>query len=334
MVDAKVYPQLARLDEQGDAISTVHDFFDWLDQQGLELCRVERGTGHDRYLPHIEDRDATIYRFVGIDPQAIERERRALLAAHTLREYPARLGQLSPNAGVDSDRAAFDTGPLRHVANNIEAGFGGSFTLTEVRIIRAAAEFIEGNAGVRVDRGQHSMDPQRAREIAAGSPVASHERGVKTPVGISREAWLKACGDYCAPDGTCSCAKFADDPAKCERRKEMEAAYGVDSTRPTLAHLDDEAERIADAYAKDDNVVNTEKAIKRLIRHALGVQPTLKLVGFADRQQLAELSFINGMSVWCDGPTMYHPEPGIDVDAPPHLVAIYTTDGVQEGLKR
>lgn len=42
-----------------------------------------------------------------------------------------------------------------------------------------------------------------------------------------REVWLRACGAFCAPDGTCSCAKFADDPTKCERKKEMERAYGV-----------------------------------------------------------------------------------------------------------
>lgn len=59
--------------------------------------------------------------------------------------------------------------------------------------------------------------------------------------------------------------------------------------------------------------------------------PGLKLVGFADRQQLAELSFINGMSVWCDGPTMYRPEPGVDVDAPPHLVAIYVAGVAEPG---
>lgn len=42
-----------------------------------------------------------------------------------------------------------------------------------------------------------------------------------------RESWLRACGDFCAADGTCSCAKFADDPTKCERRKEWERTYGV-----------------------------------------------------------------------------------------------------------
>jgi hypothetical protein len=96
MVDENVYPQLAKLEERSPDIAVVRDFFEWLDEQGLDLCRVERGPGHDRYLPVFETRDATLYRFAGIDPIAIENERRALLASMP-RGVPTSAGKINPS---------------------------------------------------------------------------------------------------------------------------------------------------------------------------------------------------------------------------------------------
>ena len=39
---------------------------------------------------------------------------------------------------------------------------------------------------------------------------------------------------YCAPDGTCSCQKFADDPATCARRLEAAAPLASGEAAPDL----------------------------------------------------------------------------------------------------
>lgn len=58
------------------------EFLDWLNSQGYILCRpVEGECPPVPYLPAAESVEAILARYLGVDLEAAERERRALLEA-------------------------------------------------------------------------------------------------------------------------------------------------------------------------------------------------------------------------------------------------------------
>lgn len=82
MIDRATYPNLARLDDVHAEKLVVADFLEWLDGERIGLASVIRGDGHDRWAPITEGHESLAARYLGLDLNAIERERRAMLAAH------------------------------------------------------------------------------------------------------------------------------------------------------------------------------------------------------------------------------------------------------------
>jgi hypothetical protein len=83
MIDANKYPQLAKMEEAQTASQAIGEFLDWLSEQRIDLCSVIPGTGHDRWAPITDGAEKLLARYFDIDLNAVERERRAVLANHS-----------------------------------------------------------------------------------------------------------------------------------------------------------------------------------------------------------------------------------------------------------
>jgi hypothetical protein len=78
------YPECERLAALQVRRDAVIDFLEWLDTETIALSQVDTTTpGLPRcwHLPIIESRNALLMRHFGIDCVALEKERRAMLAA-------------------------------------------------------------------------------------------------------------------------------------------------------------------------------------------------------------------------------------------------------------
>jgi len=80
-IDATTSPQLARMEEVQDESQMVYNFIEWLGQHGMAICTTEDGLRGTRFFPVMESAEALLARYFGIDLNAVERERRAVLAA-------------------------------------------------------------------------------------------------------------------------------------------------------------------------------------------------------------------------------------------------------------
>jgi len=75
-------PTLDKILELREQSQIVGEFLDWLGEQGIHLGRYPTrsdGSSSDFMLPIFEGHDALLHRFFGIDPEAEESERRAVL---------------------------------------------------------------------------------------------------------------------------------------------------------------------------------------------------------------------------------------------------------------
>lgn len=73
------YPEhfkLARVQEQSQACG---EFLEWLNQQGIELCRHDPESSHGRMFPIFESTTALLADFFEIDLTRLEAEKRAML---------------------------------------------------------------------------------------------------------------------------------------------------------------------------------------------------------------------------------------------------------------
>lgn len=86
-VDAKQYPQLARLEEVQAQEAAILDFLDWCEAQGMELGMwIASG----RYMRPVGiSREQLLAGHLGVDLKVLENERRALLASFTA-AHPAK----------------------------------------------------------------------------------------------------------------------------------------------------------------------------------------------------------------------------------------------------
>lgn len=70
-----------RITDSGEA-DTVENFYNWLRDQGLHLCRLEDvGRMEPRYMPDNRTPERLIADFFGLNLNKIEAERRAVLQA-------------------------------------------------------------------------------------------------------------------------------------------------------------------------------------------------------------------------------------------------------------
>jgi hypothetical protein len=81
------YPECDKLHRVSGDVSTLHEFLEWLAENGLQVCSLEETGKFDcdgpveHYFPIREQREALVQRFFSIDPAKLESERRAMLAA-------------------------------------------------------------------------------------------------------------------------------------------------------------------------------------------------------------------------------------------------------------
>ena len=79
------YPQLARMNSVQAESRAISEFLQWLDTEGIALARPDKSTPalpDCWHLPIHESREGLLARFFGVDLQAAEREKRAMLAKH------------------------------------------------------------------------------------------------------------------------------------------------------------------------------------------------------------------------------------------------------------
>lgn len=69
-------PTLDKMLAVKDQSRAIGEFLDWLESEGLVLC----GHDGDHYVGHYESTEALLARHFGIDLDAAEREKRAILA--------------------------------------------------------------------------------------------------------------------------------------------------------------------------------------------------------------------------------------------------------------
>jgi hypothetical protein len=79
------YPECDRLNAVSSEVSTLSEFLEWIQSDGLVLCRLD-DTGKIcmdanvfEYFATHESAQDLIYRFFAIDPGKLDRERRAIL---------------------------------------------------------------------------------------------------------------------------------------------------------------------------------------------------------------------------------------------------------------
>lgn len=78
-------PQCDRLSEVSEEMDTIRQFVDWLAEQGIHLAETSVVSGCS--YPVLVTVDYLLNQYYGIDPVALEQERRALLEqARTLSE--------------------------------------------------------------------------------------------------------------------------------------------------------------------------------------------------------------------------------------------------------
>lgn len=73
------YPLHAELKARLPEAQAIGAFLDWLEDQGLVLCKLHERT--ENYYPHYLSKERRIGEFLEIDPEKLDDEKRAMLAA-------------------------------------------------------------------------------------------------------------------------------------------------------------------------------------------------------------------------------------------------------------
>ena len=76
---AAKYPLHVELKAREVEAWTLGAFLDWLDERGLTIC-ADHGGGYSDYQPDYVSKEKRIGAFMEIDPNALEAEKRAMLA--------------------------------------------------------------------------------------------------------------------------------------------------------------------------------------------------------------------------------------------------------------
>lgn len=76
MRDTEKYPECEKLAHLSQERRIVHEFLEQLATRGISLCKVEQ---YDRYYPIAQSDDSLFMECYGIDPNKLEKERRAML---------------------------------------------------------------------------------------------------------------------------------------------------------------------------------------------------------------------------------------------------------------
>lgn len=73
------YPMCTRLSNASGERTTINNFVEWLQEQGIWLCDRDEGSNFSEYRPISKRSDSLIMEYLEIDEKALEKERRQLL---------------------------------------------------------------------------------------------------------------------------------------------------------------------------------------------------------------------------------------------------------------
>lgn len=79
MTETQKYPLHEMMSECSEERNTVQNVIDWLDEQGWTICELFKGHADDRYAPVAHSKEQIIARYFGVDLQAFDDEKRAML---------------------------------------------------------------------------------------------------------------------------------------------------------------------------------------------------------------------------------------------------------------
>lgn len=79
-IDGDKYPQLAQMRAVQAQSQAIGEFIEWLGENGMVICTTEDGLRGGRYYPVGTPTEALLARHFGVDLNAVERERRQVLA--------------------------------------------------------------------------------------------------------------------------------------------------------------------------------------------------------------------------------------------------------------
>lgn len=88
-IDSAKFPQLALMESVSGESQSIGAFVEWLHEQGMAICQPEPGLRNDRYWPVMESSEKLLARYFEVDLDAVERERRQVLAEFTAAQAQA-----------------------------------------------------------------------------------------------------------------------------------------------------------------------------------------------------------------------------------------------------
>lgn len=88
-IDAQKYPHLARMEEVQEESQLIGEFIDWLSEQGMVICKPHEEARGAAYYPIMQTTEALLATRFGVDLNAAERERRAVLNEFNARHQAA-----------------------------------------------------------------------------------------------------------------------------------------------------------------------------------------------------------------------------------------------------
>lgn len=80
MIDSKEFPELAKMQAVQSESQAIGEFIEWLGANGMQICTTASGLRGTIFYPVLQSTDDLLARHFNIDLQAVERERRTVLA--------------------------------------------------------------------------------------------------------------------------------------------------------------------------------------------------------------------------------------------------------------
>jgi len=80
-IDATQFPQLAKMQAVQEQSQSIGEFIEWLGENGMTICTSEDGLRGTNFYPVMKSSEALLAQHFNIDLNAVERERRAVLAS-------------------------------------------------------------------------------------------------------------------------------------------------------------------------------------------------------------------------------------------------------------
>ena len=80
-IDGTQFPQLSKMHTVQDQSHSIGDFIEWLSENGMAICTLQEGLRGTNFYPVADSLETLLSKYFEIDLNAVERERRAVLAS-------------------------------------------------------------------------------------------------------------------------------------------------------------------------------------------------------------------------------------------------------------